>query len=385
MNMYELIKKGYLEVQKYGFADKFIREDNTIEDFDNILKDNVNCLEIIRSNMFYRPKNFAVNKAYSYRFRHIVICWLMGVGFMEYIFPQKESINYLLHKQWLLSAFTHDYGWFCEETLGENPMPKKDFKDSFGDVFLLKDTYETPSLHSLNNFLNKNKDIMSATYGEILEYYESSIRYHERVKEEDPNKFDPEYCDHGVVGGCVAFKEYNDSVEKIRKRKKDESGIDFDDGIRIKELNKVACLITAAHNVWGKRIEKNNRLLLLMALVDSIECYKRFAIMKKGKVNPEAYIGWKIIYDNINVEIKDNTIELDYSMLRKYIQKKRKDRENEFISCLDGYIYSLTGEINKPKSGLKGWTSYTAEKVNEDIITIREMTDEEIDELKNKD
>lgn len=329
MSMYDYLKTIYESgiIQELGFLDGIYQLNSQKELlFDELINDDNWCLEIIRTNLDFKSKNFQINKAYAYRFKHIVICWLLGIGCIEFVNPNMKY-NMLFQKTWQLSAFTHDYGWFCEETFDN---PREDFLNSFGDYYLLKDDYKLPILSCLHNYIIENSNLIPFSYETIKNYYFKSIEYHRKEKERG-NMDDKETCDHGIVGGCLAFKEYTEYLENRKQ---------IEDGRSIVEMNKTACLITASHNIWGEQIRKENGLLSIMALVDTIECTKLFSSYDKvNRLYP--LIKWQTLYTRIKLEINKDSLMIDLNDLSKYIESKKGDKFGIIKRKFDKYWNSL--------------------------------------------
>lgn len=331
ISLYDYLRQVYESglIQKLGFVDQVYRiNDNSELSFDELINDNHWCLEIIRTNLDFRSNNFQINKAYAYRFRHIVICWLLGIGFMDFI-AQTMKYDMIFQRTWQLSVFTHDYGWFCDEAFSK---PETGFLSSFGDYYLLKDNYNTPTLACLQNFMANNPNITPYTYDVIERYYFSSINYHKQQKELG-NTEDKETCDHGVVGACLAFKEYAEFIEKRKQ---------LAEGASIIEINKTACLITASHNIWGgDKIRKENELLSIMALVDTIECTKLFTYYDKAN-RSKSLISWKDLYSHIKLSIDKTNITLQLHDLVQYVDSLNQNKRFvEIKTKLDKYCNSL--------------------------------------------
>lgn len=337
--LYSMLAKSYEseQIRIFGFLEQMNKVHGEKLTFDSVIDSDELCLDLIRFNLDFKSKEFQVNKAYAYRFRHIVICWLMGVALSKFIGNENE-FDMIFHKSWQLASFTHDYGYFCEEVFSDLD---DDFLESFGDYYLLKDEYENPILSSLNNYLERNRSLLSVGYKDIENYF-----YKDQLRRR--NAGDEEKNDHGICGGCIAFKEY---IQYLENR----AGLL--DGIRIKEINKIACLITASHNIWGIRIKEENRLQLLMALVDTIESTKRFCKKdKNGRLYP--VLKWKDILNNIDIQVSDLEILIDFSNLISLVSLKK---DSEFLlECCEKQVDNI--------SGLNTWTYLKTERIGNSIV-----------------
>ena len=134
----------------------------------------------------------------------------------------------------------------------------------------------------------------------------------------------------------------------------------------INTQQKIACYTAAVHNIFKspsknsdvqykefglnhllstskKRILKRNKLLMLLSLIDTIECTKRFS----KKENAECYLQQKTILKNVCVETSDGKLIIDYSNLYKHIKSRASE---ELIDAFNRHIYSV--------KNLNTWTDF---------------------------
>ena len=104
------------------------------------------------------------------------------------------------------------------------------------------------------------------------------------------------------------------------------------------------------------RINESNPLLLLLSLIDTIECTKRFS----KKENPEEYLEQKTTLKYVNIESFQDKIVLDFFPLFEYLKNTRKSKN---------MCNKLMKHIEQIK-GLKNWTSIKVSEINEYSLSI---------------
>ena len=331
-SIYGFLEKTYNKgiIQLLGFTDKIceINNHNPVP-FNTLIHNDEWCLEIIRTNLYFKSKNFKLIKRYAYRFRHIVICWLLGVGLNELLNPE-TVYDGVFNKEWQLSSYTHDYGYFCDEVF-EKPIIN--LKEHFSEYYLLKDHYSNRNLQCLNGFLSKYPQLLSVSYDDIENYYYKNLEWRK-------SKRLFEKSDHGIIGACIAFMEYSIFLENQKN---------IEDGIRIKEINKTACLITAAHNLWNVKIKKECRLLSLMGLVDTIEPTKCFYEMNK-KAHFYQITKWENVVKLIKIKLLKRTIVVSLEEIKAFANTRKKGNRQKILSIINDYKGSLLK--------LPNWTSF---------------------------
>ncbi len=211
-------------------------------------------------------------------------------------------------KLWLMTSLNHDRGYTSAYiTQGELDYNKK-FK-----YHLLSDVCK--EVLELDEFDKKYPDSMAYTYQEIGGYDRYARIYHKADS-------DGRRLDHGILGGMILF----DTLIK-KHIKFPQNSID-------PLIIKTSALAIAQHNIFkssGKKsdeiyidyglvrlistsdfvIEKNYALLLLLGLVDTIECVKKYS----KKENEQNSMNTKTVLKNVMIGVSQTTIDIDYSAL----------------------------------------------------------------------
>lgn len=317
------------------------------------------CIEFIRSVLdFDNPVSFNRDRA-----SHIIITWLLGIGFGQHFKIHKFHNAPLNNSEllWLQTALTHDYGYFCKEV----KRPGLSRSAIAGKYDLLDDKYYTNILKCLDNmrFSSAYKDYFSYTPDEIDNYYKYAMNYHLRQHNES------EIADHGIVGGCMAFRKYCETLHCPPTL--------TEEYLRIQ---KIACYITASHNIFKsdsvecdidymkyglnnllstspKKVTKENQLLLLLSLVDTVECTKRFSKKENGG---RGYLKHSTILENVVVNFMPDSVEIDFGELYNFIMKKRKSIE--MAEMLKKHVNAI--------AGLSKWSDFVTQKINDFKVTI---------------
>jgi hypothetical protein len=365
--LYELLKNTYLNIDGLCLGLNKVSYDILKNvPFDDFIDDENLCIDFIRSVLIDDSTNIVLNKGRS---KHIIITWLLGVSIQKSFNLKLDDgdIGSLFNNQiWLQTAITHDYGYFRKELMDEN-LTIQNLTNSYS---LLTDDYSIydEEFHRLNNFskLHSAKAYFTYTYQEIVNYFNYRKEQLNKTKDEH------EKNDHGIIGGCIAFKKYCKGVERDLKHALKPS-------IAIMLQQKIACFTTASHNVYksdsfetdevykryelndllfnsAKRVTLSNKLLLLLSLVDTIECSKRFISTGESR----SYIQQSTILKYVRLDLFNNQAILDFSDFRKFIKEKRKD--NEMIIKLDKHINSIL-DINS-------WTDFRSIPLSIDKIEI---------------
>lgn len=326
--------------------------------FAGIVNDDDTCFALIRAVMKFEGTKSGAPAKNKHRASHILVTWLLGVGLGEHLgingFP--SSLGALYSQQiWLQTAMLHDYGYFYDELRKK----EQELSKLTGKYDLLTDRYDIDFLKPLNG-MSKNADYkpyFTYTYDEIKNYYRYSQAYHAKEKSEE--QF--ERNDHGIVGGCIAFREYGERIARTKQKQKPSAAITT--------IQKISCLTTASHNMYKssdpktdaeyrkyglegltsaapKRITQDNNLLLLLSLVDTIECTKRFS----RKENKSEYLIQKTTLANVEIEMTQGAVTVDFSKLYDHICKRK---ENQAM------LKKLRRHV-KGVEGLGAWTSFCA-------------------------
>ena len=104
-------------------------------------------------------------------------------------------------------------------------------------------------------------------------------------------------------------------------------------------------------------VTEDNPLLLLLGLVDTIECTKRFS----QSSNPKKYFLPRTVLENILIEVNENEIILDYRPLEEKASSRDGDASSEWNS--------FTSRLKNARNGVitfNTWTSCKAEPLNGD-------------------
>ena len=309
------------------------------------------------------------------RASHIIVTFLLGIGIET---EQKilEGVNVLNSMPdeylWMLTALLHDYGYFRKELL-----VSKSLDDLKLEYNLLTDQYLDKSLSCLNGYTNNYAQYCTYSYKTIKNYYEYRRRH---VFKGDENG---EMNDHGIMGACLAFSQY---VRFYLKNETTKTLISNEYVATLQKteplLYKTACLLASQHNMFRSEspekdleyreygltqllsntpilIDGRNPLLLMLSLVDTIECSKRFS----KRTNRKKYLQTITILEKTSIEVSKEQIVIDYTELHQYMNKK--DRI-ELLSQLDRHIKNI--------SGLGSWTSCDAYEIEPYVVVIQKKS-----------
>lgn len=219
---------------------------------------------------------------------HTLVTWLLGIKLankFSLVITDSSFNNQRFNQIWLMTSISHDYGYFKKELLEES-FDLRTLKYN-----LLTDHYDIDFLSCLNYLEVKSnfENYFSYSYDEIKNYFEYSKQY-QKDRKYSPNH---EKCDHGIVGACMLFNEYCEKCDREILKGLNQSFV-------ITQIRKIACIIGASHNIFKSssieqdniykkyklskllstsaiRVRKENNILSLLSLVDTIECTKRFS------------------------------------------------------------------------------------------------------------
>ena len=302
------------------------------------------------------------------RARHSAISFLLGElfsGFCSLI----ERINNLFSESypyidtkylWMLTSLEHDYGYYFQgrNYPNMNEMIGKLFNDGpRDDASLFRD------------LVFEKKPTMTYSYSEMISYFD--YRNEELKKNECNEKYE-----HGIWGGAKLFSDQQRRINKEKQTNKE-----------LVEL-KIVCLSIAQHNVYKSekntdsdyierglyrlisdsefRIDESTPLLLLLSLVDTLECVKKFS--RSANKNSNKYLETKTVLQSIDVsfELENKCLKWDISKLEKKIKEKS---EQTLLEALVGYKRSI--------SSLKQWTSFQIVELNDEFtITLCDIKEE---------
>ncbi len=306
-------------------------------DLEKILAEDKDSVEFIRKilndNDFSTPNKdeslYAITQA---RARHSLISMLVGkiFGVLGNLYQRCRNIandnNELL---WTLTALYHDKGYYSEYL--KNTAFK--FEQTFQGYYLLDEKNKISEV--------QNKTILAYTYDEIKNYAEYKSKYYCENRSKDGD----EKVDHGILGGCIVYRDY------MRKKQKIKEHVDDD-------LTKAFCLTIAQHNIFKSKSETDEvykqynlqrltsssdfkiswdtPLLLLLSLVDTVECVKT---LSKGE-NPQKYLQTMTVLESIDLEVNENEMKLDYTKIRDRITEKGdadlKKKFNNYLNAVEG-------------------------------------------------
>ncbi len=334
-----------------------------------IIASDDNSAEFIREVLQDKEYRSADQSSPTYEFsksraQHSVLTFFVGLIFMEFgdfrqkigdaVFNSGKSENVI--RLWMLTALYHDWGYYSEDVKKED----LDFRKIIKYNLLTDDYGDVEWLHPLKNFSIAHPHILAYTYDEIMAYDQYSRLYHKCSD-------DTERVDHGILGGIKIFDRL------VREISKDATSI------REERLlfAKIACLTIAQHNIFKSnsknsdlkygdalrklhsnsefRISMDTPLLLLLSLVDTFECIKRFGQAQ----NERNYLKKKTILESIEVSVSSTRIKINYSLLEKRIQ----DKDQELKDCFSKYFTRLF-EIDS-------WTTFSTHKELEKTISIQ--------------
>lgn len=301
------------------------------------------------------------------RAQHSVLTFFVGLVFLEFCdFEQMIARNVLKSEDradvvrlWMLTALYHDWGYHSEDVSDPNLDYAKIVKYS-----LLTDAYEEEWLRPIKGFSLGHQHILAYTYDEIMAYDRYARDYH-------AGNNDKEKVDHGILSGVKIFDRL------VKRIKKDVSETHADYAEKRLCFAKIACLTIAQHNIFKSssaesdlrygdalkklystsdfRISMDTPLLLLLSLVDTFECIKRFGQSK----NERSYLQKNTILQSIALEVSLDSIAIDYTALVGKIQ----DKDDSLRDCFNGYKSGLCG--------IGSWTAFAAQRVSEEHIVIQ--------------
>lgn len=346
-SLYDLINAELKELStkiktRYDKLDLFITDDKQSADFINSLAE---------YNEYESPdKNSQLYQIAQGRARHSAVTFLTGLVFKKFggIYDNIDNVlnrHGSAFKLWLMTSLNHDIGYTSEYIKKE----KLKYNETFKNYYLLADKYD--KMPELDNFCNNYPNSIVYTYQEIENYDNYARDYHK-----DNN--DGRRLDHGILGGIILFSRLiGRHIKNTEESKSSQNDIDT-------IIIKASALTIAQHNIYKSNkkdtdiiymdkklnrllstsdlvIDKNHALLLLLSLVDTIECVKKYS-KKENETNSMQTL---TVLKNIKVDVSENEIIIDYSDL----SAKEKDTRNN-----DNICKSIIDNINN----LKYWTCF---------------------------
>ena len=324
-----------------------------------------------RGSMFKMPDNkselFDIAQT---RARHSAVTFLMGLvlGKAFKIFDkisvrvssQDTMIEPLSLELWLLTALNHDVAY----TLKNITNPNLNYQKTY-TFYLLDDYYgdysERNKISVLNDFSKKYSSFFAYSYDEIEAYDRYARQYHALAQ-------DKEKVDHGILGGVYFFNR------KVKYLNTTESSIgDY-------LLTKGASLTIAQHNIFKSNnkerdkkypnelrklystsdfvIDQKTPALLLLSLVDTVECVKRLS----KKENKAPILETLTVLRNIEVFVDDNKVIVDYWKLKVAIENKEDRKRNLLLTKLEKHMGAI--------KSLKYWTGFNVIQEDEFRLNI---------------
>lgn len=315
------------------------------------------------------------------RASHAVVTYFIGIVFSEFAhlridisekikikldehhqYSSEKDVNNLFLRLWMLTSLYHDYGYFSKYIEQRNLQLRKIVK-----YYLLDDYYSDKNLDILSDFSHKFSETMAFSYDEIESYDEYARKYHD----ENHSEKEPERIDHGILGGVLIFDRL------IR------AAVKQNDPFQQAEIvaAKTSCITIAQHNIYksptGKRdalygdalrklhhdsdftIDESIPLLLLLCLVDTVECVKRLG---KGELKT-GFLMAKTVLEKIEMDFSAERILIDYSKLDSHIKERQKKSYNkELDKEYENYRRAIRG--------LNTWTQLST-YLEDNIITIK--------------
>lgn len=327
------------------------------------------------------------------RIQHTVAIWLMGLGINSRLNLYKKGF-FNDERLWTLTSIGHDYGYFSDEIKdGETTI-----EELTKNYNLLTNTYDKEFLYCLNGIDTSEmfKKYFTYDYDILNKYFNYSKYLHEIYPDEKDNEI-IEKCDHGIVGGCKLFEQICKNIEPKKKKTRKFGYTMYSPSIIETQMTKIACINVAYHNIFKAKeendedynnfkldilsskknptIDGENDLLLLLSLIDTVECYKRFS-KKKGEPSLEN----KTIINYIYLDFINDYLVIDFNHLSENIAASSRSTENKkkLINELDKHILGILE--------LPNWTPFDIERDNfkVKIKFNKERSDKYISEKREK-
>lgn len=338
---------------------------NRLDDFITDKKESVLFIKSL-SKVFEIDSDSGLYSVTQTRARHSIITFLMGMVFSEFggLYKSIASVVGLGEKNnqkiWLQTSLNHDRGYFSSYLKKIDLDYKKTFK-----YYLFSNSNDGEKLFDAYWFEKEYPNVQAYSVNEILSYDKYARIFHSKCEGE-------EKVDHGILGGVITY----DAL--IREVMKESTKIEE---FKNKEIlvAKAACLSIAQHNIFKSdnsktdkhypddllhklschsdfRVGKKTPLLLLLSIVDTIECVKRYS--KKNASNNEnnRYLETMTILKSIKVEVTKEKIVWDLSELNRKVVEK-------------GFFEDYVEKYWKGILNLKKWTSLNVDK-KDSIFTI---------------
>lgn len=337
----------------YHNVSDFITDDNKSADFLN--------------SFYYNEKLFPKQDNDSTitkgRARHSAISFLLGLcigdfcklfGNCSAIFNDMQCdymhINepYINYKLWMCTATNHDYGYYSELVKQQKALNELAIKyDLFDDTLDWNENI-------LKCFEQQYPKVLKNSYQNIKDYYIYSQIYH--LKENSDEK-----SDHGILGGVLLYdrflRKHCKNIKNIDASTLSFSGILNKLSYRDVLYYKASCLTICQHNIFksnnsnsdllygnklshlfhngGYFIGRNHPLLLLLSLVDTIECVKRFS----RKESASNYFQTLTILKSIRLSVNKQKIVVDFTDLANKIYHAKN--ESKLLQELNKHVNAI--------------------------------------------
>ena len=333
---------------KYNSLDEFITDDKRSAEFIMSLSEGIK---------FKAPdaKSDLYNVAQA-RARHSAIIYLFGSVIINNIDGLKElTLNdEYFDSIWLLASLNHDIGYTLKDLLKGDTDYRLKYKN-----YLLRDKYEEKELQTLNGFFGKYSRYFAYTYEEIEAYDLYAREFHSR-------RPDYEKVDHGILGGVYLFDK---KIRYCIKEKKPE--YDY-------IITKAAAITIAQHNIFKSpnaendnkyprslaklystsrfKINKDTLILLILSLIDTVDCIKRFSKNNNSGISFRSIT----VLKGIELTFYTDSIIISFVGLNKRIlenEKKNEANGKELRLIFDTHMTAI--------ESLGSWTTYRVEKMSE--------------------
>ena len=331
-----------------------------------------------------KPNNENVNISQG-RARHSSISFLLGLcvskfhnflgnlssifndRLIEYLDVNEPYINY---KLWMITSMNHDLGYYTSYVIKDIPLSDVKVKYNLFDDSLYF------GFDQLSEFSKKYPKVLKNNYERIKSYYEYSRKYHRNKK----NHF--EKFDHGIIGGYILYdralsmlKPYEIDVSKDI----DMSLSDMNHKLTQRDIlfYKAASLTICQHNIYKSQrseddelygnelkylwttgnysIDRKHPLLLMLSLVDTVECVKNFSKSSDSSKSLQTLT----VLENIELSVDRNNIFINYKKLDDFITKRKSD---ELKTIFEGCKQNI--------KSLSDWTEFKVEIINDNEFRI---------------
>lgn len=264
----------------------------------------------------------------------------------------------------------HDLGYYTSYVIKDIPLSDVKVKYNLFDDSLYF------GFDQLSEFSKKYPKVLKNNYERIKSYYEYSRKYHRNKKNH------LEKCDHGIIGGYILYdralsmlKPYEIDVSKDI----DMSLSDMNHKLTQRDIlfYKAASLTICQHNIYKSQrseddelygnelkylwttgnysIDRKHPLLLMLSLVDTVECVKNFSKSSDSSKSLQTLT----VLENIELSVDRNNIFINYKKLDDFITKRKSD---ELKTIFEGCKQNI--------KSLSDWTEFKVEIINDNEFRI---------------